>query len=156
MKRGHAFDRIEITGVGGETLFDKWQDGPITYLGMQTSGFPNLITLAGPQGGSVATNFPRGIEEAVDWATGLLAYLREREYNRVEATEAAEQAWVEHVKDMYKISLLGTTKSWFTGYNSNVAGHDKMRYMIYNGGAPKYRERLAEVAANDYEGFSIS
>jgi hypothetical protein len=53
------------------------------------------------------------------------------------------------------MSLLPTAKSWFTGYNSNVDGHDKLRYLIYNGGAQRYRERLAEVAANDYRGFEL-
>ena len=42
-----------------------------------------------------------------------------------------------------------------TGYNSNVDGHDTLRYMVYFGGAPKYRERLAEVVNNNYEGFEF-
>ena len=150
-----AFDRIEFVGTGGRKLSDKWLDGPITYLGLQTTGFPNMIILAGPQGGSVSTNFPRGIEEAVDWATDLITHLRDNGYSRVEPTQDAEDEWTEHVKDTYSYSLLGNTKSWFTGYNSNVAGHDKLRYMIYNGGAPRYRKRLAEVAENGYQGFAI-
>jgi hypothetical protein len=114
-----------------------------------------MIILAGPQGGSVSTNFPRGIEEAVDWATDLITHLRDNGYSRVEPIQDAEDEWTEHVKDTYSYSLLGNTKSWFTGYNSNVAGHDKLRYMIYNGGAPRYRKRLAEVAENGYQGFAI-
>ena len=150
-----AFDRIDFTGVAGRKLADKWIDGPLTYLGLQSAGFPNLITLAGPQGGSVATNFPRGIEEAVDWATALLKHVRKNGYNRVEPTEAAEEEWTAHVKQTYEWSLLGNAKSWFTGYNSNVNGHDKVRYMIYNGGALRYRKRLAEVAENNYRGFDL-
>jgi cation diffusion facilitator CzcD-associated flavoprotein CzcO len=57
-----AYDRIDIRGVGGEKLRDKWADGPVTYLGMLISGFPNMIMLAGPQSGSASTNYPRGIE----------------------------------------------------------------------------------------------
>jgi hypothetical protein len=131
-------------------------DGPITYLGLQVVGFPNLITLAGPQGGSVSTNFPRGIEEAVDWATDLLLHMRENDYSRIEASQVAEDEWTAHVKETYKYSLLGNSQSWFTGYNSNVAGHDKLRYMIYNGGAPRFRQRLAQVAADGYAGFDFS
>ncbi len=151
-----AFDRIEIKGVGGQKLSDKWMDGPITYLGLQVVGFPNLITLAGPQGGSVSTNFPRGIEEAVDWATDLLVHMRENNVSRIEASQAAEDEWTAHVKETYKYSLLGNSQSWFTGYNSNVAGHDKLRYMIYNGGAPRFRQRLQQVAADGYAGFELS
>jgi len=46
-------------------------------------------------------------------------------------------------------------KSWFTGYNSNVPGHEhgKIRYFVYNGGTPKYVGQINEVAANRYEGI---
>lgn len=150
-----AYDRIHLTGLGGRTLFDKWRDGPMTYLGVQTAGFPNLITLAGPQSASVGTNFPRGIEDIVDWTTGLIRYMREHGLKWVDATAEAEAEWTEHVKSMYEGGLIGTTKSWFTGYNSNVEGHDKLRYMVYFGGAPKYRKALAEVADQGYEGFIL-
>ncbi|MBV1906442.1 MAG: NAD(P)/FAD-dependent oxidoreductase [Pseudomonadales bacterium] len=150
-----AFDRIDITGTHGQKLADKWIDGPITYLGLQSAGFPNLITLAGPQGGSVSTNFPRGIEEAVDWATDLITYMNKHGYKRIEPSEEAELEWGEDVKHTYSLSLIPTAKSWFTGYNSNVPDHDKLRYLIYNGGAPKYRERLTQVAEHEYEGFKF-
>lgn len=150
-----AFDRIDITGTHGQKLADKWIDGPITYLGLQSAGFPNLITLAGPQGGSVSTNFPRGIEEAVDWATDLITYMNKHGYKRIEPSEDAELEWGEDVKHTYSLSLIPTAKSWFTGYNSNVPDHDKLRYLIYNGGAPKYRERLTQVAEHEYEGFKF-
>ena len=52
--------------------------------------------------------------------------------------------------------MIADTKSRFTGSNSNVDRHDKLRYIVYFGGAPAYRERLAEVADRDYEGFEFS
>ncbi len=148
-----AFDRIDIEGAGGVKLREKWHDGPITYLGIQVAGFPNLFTLAGPQGASVATNFPPAIETAVEWASEFIEKLVQEGKTRVEAEEAAERAWVEHVKSFYDMSLLANTKSWFTGYNSNVEGHDKLRYMVYLGGSPTYREKLADVASSGYKGF---
>jgi cation diffusion facilitator CzcD-associated flavoprotein CzcO len=151
-----AFDRIEFSGVDGQSLKEKWADGPITYLGLQTQGFPNLLTLAGPQSGSVSTNYPRGIEDVVDWTTQLVAYLRENGYHRIEATTDAEHEWVEHIKTFYEGSMIADTKSWFTGYNSNVDNHDRLRYLVYFGGAPKFRERLDEVAQHGYDGFSMS
>lgn len=151
-----AFDRIEITGLNGQKLADKWHDGPITYLGLQVAGFPNMFTLAGPQGASVASNFPPSIEAGVEWATALIEYLREHNYPRIEASPEAEKAWTQEIMDSYEGSLLARSQSWFTGYNSNVEGHDKLRYMIYLGGAPRYRERLQSIVENGYEGFIIS
>ena len=151
-----AYDRIDIQGAGGRRLRDKWADGPVTYLGLLVSGFPNMVMLAGPQG--AATNFPRGAELAVDWATSFLEYLRQHRYRRFDVDEAAEAEWFEHVKEMYEGLLLRKAKSWITGYNSNLDGHEygKTRYNIYNGGGPKYARRLREMVANDYEGVSFS
>ena len=151
------YDRMDIRGVNGERLRDKWDDGPITYLGMAVHGFPNLVMLAGPQSGSASTNFPRGIESGVDWATELLEYVWEHGYTRLDATPEAETDWSAHVADMYSTMLMRKAKSWFTGYNSNVEGHEhgRIRYFVYNGGAPKYVRRLAEIADNHYEGFTF-
>jgi cation diffusion facilitator CzcD-associated flavoprotein CzcO len=151
-----SFDQIDFTGVDGVRLCDKWADGPISYLGIQTQGFPNLIILAGPQAGSGASNFPRGIEEGVDWATQLVAYMREHRYNRIEATREAEQGWQEHVADRLSKMLVSRTKSWFTGYNTNIENRDKPRLLIYMGGASLYRKIVAGVADNGYEGFELS
>ncbi|MGF1598347.1 MAG: flavin-containing monooxygenase [Acidimicrobiales bacterium] len=148
-----AFDRIDFVGRDGMKLRDKWSDNPITYLGLQVAGFPNMITLAGPTGGSVSTNFPRGIELAVDWATELMRFMLDNGHHRIETTPEAEQEWTDHVRELYAMLLLRNAKSWFTGYNSNVDGRDNKRYLIYNGGNPKYRERLEQVAADHYEGF---
>jgi cation diffusion facilitator CzcD-associated flavoprotein CzcO len=148
-----AFDRIDFIGPGGRHLRDKWRLGPSTYLGVQTAGFPNLLMVAGPQGASVSTNYPRAIEFAVDWNTGLIEHAAERGFRRIEVTPEAEVEWVEHVKELYGMLLLRNAKSWFTGYNSNVEGHDIKRWLIYNGGAPRYRKRLGEIAADGYRGF---
>jgi hypothetical protein len=51
--------------------------------------------------------------------------------------------------------LLSKVDSWMTGINSNVAGHQKRRHVVYAGGAPAYRERCDEVAAKGYEGFVL-
>jgi cation diffusion facilitator CzcD-associated flavoprotein CzcO len=149
-----AYDHIDIRGVGGIELRDKWKEGPSTFLGMLVNGFPNMLMPAGPQSGSASTNYPRGIETGVNWCTDLLVYMRQRGYGRVEATREAEERWTRHVVEMYSQMLMRKAKSWFTGYNSNVPGHEegKVRYFVYNGGAPKYVNTIRAVAEKDYEG----
>jgi len=151
-----AFDRLDITGVGGRKLRDKWADGPVTYLGLLISGFPNLIMLAGPQ--IAATNFPRAIEPAVDWATDLLQYIWSHGHHRVEAGEQAEQAWHEQVARSYSMVLAGRAQSWITGYNSNLSGHEygKTRYNVYQGGAPRYLARIQQAADEGYPGVTFA
>jgi cation diffusion facilitator CzcD-associated flavoprotein CzcO len=153
-----AYDQIDIKGIGGVALFDKWKDAPSTFLGMLVNGFPNLLMPTGPQSASATTNFPRGIENGVGWCTGLLQHMRDHGYTRAEPGLEAEQRWTAHVAKMYEIMLMRKAKSWFTGYNSNVAGHEegKIRYFVYNGGTPKYLEIINDVAARSYEGIVLS
>ena len=153
-----AFDQIDIRGVGDERLRDKWKDGPSTFLGMFVHGYPNLLMPAGPQSGSASTNYPRGIETGVNWCTDFLMHMWEQGYIRAEATREAEETWTAHVIKMYSMMLMRKAKSWFTGYNSNVDGHEHgaTRYFVYNGGAPKYVRRINEVAAAGYEGIMLS
>ncbi len=148
-----AFDQIDIQGAGGIRLRDRWQAGPVTYLGATVGHFPNFLMLVGPQ--TAASNFPRGAELSVDWVTPLLEHMWAHGYQRFDVDEAAEAEWFQHVKDMYQGMLLRNAKSWFTGYNSNIEGHEygKMRYNIYNGGGPRYARMLKEVADNNYEGM---
>ena len=153
-----SFDHIDIQGRDGLTLREKWFDNPSTFLGMLVSGFPNLLMPSGPQSGSASTNYPRGIENGVNWCTDLLEYMRSRDLQYAEATEDAEERWTGHVVKMYSVMLMRKAQSWFTGYNSNVDGHEagKVRYMVYNGGTPKYVATINEVAAKDYEGIRFS
>lgn len=153
-----AYDHIDIQGLGGQKLRDRWNDGPTTFLGMMVHGFPNFLMPSGPQSGSASTNYPRGIETGVSWCTRLLEYMRAHGYTRADPTLDAEERWTEHVKKMYSAMLMRKAKSWFTGYNSNVPGHEygKTRYLVYNGGSPKYVSQINEVAAHDYEGIDFS
>ncbi len=125
---------------------------------MTINGFPNMLIPAGPQSGSASTNYPRGIETGVNWVTGLLEHIWENGYTRVEATAEAEAQWTEHVKSMYSVMLMRKAKSWFTGYNSNVKGHEagNPRYLVYNGGSPKYVNIINEVAEEGYRGIDLS
>ena len=153
-----AYDQMDITGIGGEKLYDKWKDAPSTFLGMLTNGFPNLLMPTGPQSASATTNFPRGIENGVNWCTDLLQYMWDRGLTRADPTREAEERWTAHVTKMYEIMLMRKAKGWFTGYNSNVPGHEegRPRYFVYNGGTPKYVGIINDVAAKGYEGIVLS
>ena len=147
-----GYDRIQIEGVDGQKLGDKWSNGPSTYLGVLSKGFPNLFMVAGPQSVSGSTNFPRAIETGVDWVTGLLEHTRSNGHTRIEATAEAEEDWVKEVVRAHERMLFRRSKGWFTGYNSNVAGHQEghVRYQAYFGGAPRYTEFIDEAAADGY------
>ncbi|WP_428489187.1 flavin-containing monooxygenase [Rhodopila sp.] len=143
-----SFDRIDIRGMGGQRLKDRWQGGPETYLGVMVNGFPNMMMLIGPH--MALGNIPRSIEYNVDWVTGLMRHVHDHGIIRVEATEAGVTTWTDHVKALGVGLLSNEVDSWMTGVNRNVAGKQVRVVNRYSGSAPAYRARCDEVAANGY------
>ncbi|MEM7339030.1 MAG: NAD(P)/FAD-dependent oxidoreductase [Actinomycetota bacterium] len=152
-----GYDRIAIEGVDG-TLGEKWAAGPSTFLGVFTHGFPNMLMVAGPQSVSGSTNFPRAIETGVEWATDFLQHVRAEGHTRFEATADAEQVWLNEVQKFHERLLFRRSKGWFTGYNSNVEGHEEgtVRYQAYFGGAPRYTKKIDEEASAGYPSISFA
>ncbi len=142
---------ISVKGAGG--LAQKWVNGPRTYLGLMTAGFPNLFFITGPGSPSVLTNVVVAIEQHVDWIADCLKHLRASGAERIEADLAHENQWVSHVDDVAAATLFPTANSWYVG--ANIPGKPRT-FTIYVGGFGIYREKCFEVAANNYAGFVMS
>ena len=149
-----SFDRIDIRGVDGLRLKDKWRDGPQTYLGVLVEGFPNMMMLMGPH--TALGNIPRSIEYNVDWVTGVLRHARDNGLTRIEATEAGVASWTDHVKSLRVGLLSNEVDSWMTGINRNVDGKQTRIIARCSGSAPAYRVRCDEVAANFYRELALA
>ena len=149
-----SFDRIDIRGVDGLRLKDKWTGGPQTYLGVLVEGFPNMMMLMGPH--TALGNIPRSIEYNVDWVTGLIRFAREHGLTRLAATEAGVASWTDHVKSLGVGLLSNEVNSWMTGINRNVEGKQTRIIARYSGSAPAYRARCDEVAANGYRELDLA
>ena len=143
---------VDITGSSGQTLRDKWADGPETYLGLMTAGFPNFFTVTGPGSPSVLSNMTVSIEQHVEWISDSLNDLRSRGIEFMEPTRTAEAGWVQHVNDCGDITLLPQTNSWYTG--GNVPGKPRV-FLPYIGGVGPYRAICNEVIDRDYYGFVL-
>ncbi len=144
---------MDIRGTGGQTLAQKWQDGPRSYLGLAHVGFPNFFTITGPGSPSVLSNMLVSIEQHVEWIAGCLGYLAEHGYDRIEPTAEAEDAWVRHANEVADSTLLPAAASWWRG--ANISGKP-LGLMPYAGGAAAYREHCDRIAAGDYEGFTLT
>src|SRR5260370_8400602 len=93
------------------------------------------------------------MESGGEWLSDCVDYVRQRGITRFEPAAAAERRWTDHVVSMYSMMLMRKAKGWFTGYNSNVPGHEegKVRYFVYNGGSPKYVSIINKAAADGYQ-----
>ncbi|SEM55040.1 NAD(P)/FAD-dependent oxidoreductase [Bradyrhizobium sp. OK095] len=142
--------KIDISGRGGETLNQKWEEGPKTYLGLMSAGFPNLFIITGPGSPSVLSNMIVSIEQHVDWIADCLLHMREQGLATMEAGRDAEDKWVAHVNEVAHGTLYPQANSWYMG--ANIPGKPRI-FMPYIGGVGVYRRICDEVAAKGYEGF---
>jgi cyclohexanone monooxygenase len=147
-----AVSKIDIRGANGRTLQDKWAEGPKTYLGLATAGFPNLFFVTGPGSPSVLSNMLPSIEQHVEWISDCIDHVSSRQAKSIEATSEAEENWVHHVNDVAHTTLYPNCNSWYLG--ANVAGKPRV-FMPYIG-VNTYVEKCKEVVANGYEGFRIA
>jgi cyclohexanone monooxygenase len=145
--------KIDIRGRGGQTLNQKWAEGPRTYLGLMSAGFPNLFVITGPGSPSVLSNMIVSIEQHVEWIIDCVAYMRAHRLAAMEANRDAEDKWVAHVNEVAYATLYPTANSWYMG--ANVPGKPRI-FMPYIGGVGAYRQICDEVAAKDYEGFAMT
>ena len=145
--------KIEICGRNGRTLNQKWADGPKTYLGLMSAGFPNLFIITGPGSPSVLSNMIVSIEQHVDWITECLAWMRGRGLEVIEASSEAEEHWIAHVNEVAQMTLYPQANSWYMG--ANIPGKPRI-FMPYIGGVGVYRRICNDVAGKDYQGFVVT
>ncbi|MCY3824164.1 MAG: cyclohexanone monooxygenase, partial [Nitrospinae bacterium] len=144
--------RIDIRGRGGRTLQDKWKEGPRTYLGLMTAGFPNMFTITGPGSPSVLTNMQTSIDHHVEWIGACLVYLRENGMKSIEASVEAEDAWVAHNNEETAKTIRYKCSSWYLG--ANIPGKPRV-FMPYIAGFDVYSKKCAEIVEAGYEGFHL-
>jgi hypothetical protein len=139
-----------IHGIGGVALADHWADGPKTFLGIQTSGFPNFFFPGGPH--AAAGNNPRYNGDQVEFITATLRYLREHGYDTIEVTQEAESRWTDMV-DRGAVNASFTQASYYFG--NNIPGKP-VKYLLNSGGRPKLFKEIARVVDTDYAAFRLA
>jgi cation diffusion facilitator CzcD-associated flavoprotein CzcO len=148
-----SLTRMNVTGIGGVDLRDKWAERPTNYLGYLVAGFPNLFMIHGPGSPGVLAQMITGGERQVDWVTDVIQDMEERGVATIDTTTQAEDGWAAEMAEMAAKTLFQHANSWYVG--ANIPG--KPRYfMIYIGGFDQYLKRCAEQVGHDYEGFVLT
>ena len=148
-----SYNRIDIRGANKRSLKEQWDEELATFLGIQTSGYPNMFMIIGPH--AMAGNNPRAIEYQVNWVTELIQHMRERGFTRAEASRQAQRDWREYVVEQGKDLLRNEVDSWQTGVNINLEGRQTRIVGMYSGGQPSYRRRCEEVARDGYKELNL-
>ena len=149
-----ALSRIDLRGSGGQTIGDKWSEGPRTHLGILVDGFPNMFMISGPQ--SAIANIPVIIDNTVDWIGRVIAHMRQNGYDRMDPTAEACVQWQQQCDAVLAATILPRGEevgSYFFG--ANIPGKPR-RALFYFGGAPSYMQSCEDVAANGFKGLAFS
>jgi cation diffusion facilitator CzcD-associated flavoprotein CzcO len=146
-----ALLRMGIRGRGGLALEEHWADGPTTFLGIQTAGFPNLFFPGGPH--AAAGNNPRYNGDQVDFVVDTLVHARDRGCDIVEVDPAAEDRWTSMVDKWAEMPPSFGEKSYYFG--TNIPGKPR-RYLLNAGGRPKFLKEVDRVRRTGFEAFEMS
>jgi cyclohexanone monooxygenase len=151
-----GLDRIDIRGKRGASLADTWDDGPVTYLGLQVAGFPNLFTLVGPHNGATFCNIGVCGSLQVEWMTEMLEYMRSHQLNCSEANAQSQEKWTAEVYEGFEKTLLMEGDEWWLKIKHHPDGTVTKRALAYLGGGPAYRQICDDSASNGYAGFDLA
>ncbi|HEY9233585.1 MULTISPECIES: flavin-containing monooxygenase [Phenylobacterium] len=86
----------EVTGRDGLTLTEHWRDGIATLHGIHSRGFPNCFIMMNNQSG-FTVNYPHMLNEQARHIAYVVAECGDRGATKVEASQVAEQEWVETI-----------------------------------------------------------
>jgi cyclohexanone monooxygenase len=151
-----SFTSVDIRSRSGQTIKDRWANGPSTYLGMQMSDFPNLFLITGPGGPSVLANVIVTTEQSIDFVAALIEQAQQHDLHVIETDRDAEATWMNHVAQVAEGTLYRhahKANSWYTG--ANVPGK-KVVFMPYAGGVGTFERVLEEVAEDSFRGFTFA
>ena len=82
----------DVVGRDGVRLSEKWAEGPLTYHGLFSKGFPNLFFMGVTQ--TAATiNLPHMLQEQATHIAYVVQHCLANGISWVEASDEAEQAW---------------------------------------------------------------
>lgn len=151
-----ALDRIDIRGEQGLSLKESWADGPSTFLGLQSRGFPNFFTLVGPHNGSTFCNVGVCGGLQAEWVTRMVSYMSNRGLTYSAPSEAAEAQWTEEIYRDFSRTLLAEANAWWVKVTEKPDGTIVRRTLVHVGGGPEYRKRCEQVAYCDYDGFELA
>jgi cation diffusion facilitator CzcD-associated flavoprotein CzcO len=137
---------MTITGRGGQTLNQRWQDGAEAYMGMTVSGFPNLFILYGPNTNLGAGSIIYMLEAQAKYVT-----------QAVQALQAKSLRWLDvkaGVISAYNLMLRRRSKEdsvYETGCQSWYITADGKNTVSWVGYMNEYAKQVARLKLDDFE-----
>jgi cyclohexanone monooxygenase len=134
----------EVYGRNGVTLTEKWSEGASTLHGMHSRGFPNCFIFSPTQSGFTA-NFPHLLDEQSRHLAYILGYATEQGVEVIEASQQAEDDWVQRIIDMAQFNMR-FLENCTPGYYNNEGkpAERSIRNSSYGAGSIAFFKVLAD------------
>ncbi len=145
-----------IIGVNGMSVSEKWSNGLSTYHGMHSRGFPNCFFF-GPAQSAFTATYTFSLDENSVHLAHIMTELKKRGATRVEASQAAEDAWVNTIIQKARLTE-DFQKSCTPGYYNNE-GHVNVNPQnnTYGGGPIEFFKLMKKWRAKgNLEGLELS
>jgi len=145
-----------IIGVNGVSVSEKWSNGLSTYHGMHSRGFPNCFFF-GPAQSAFTATYTFSLDENSVHLAHIMTELKKRGATRVEASQAAEDAWVKTIIQKARLTE-DFQKSCTPGYYNNE-GHVNVNPQnnTYGGGPIEFFKLMKKWRAKgNLEGLELS
>lgn len=138
-----------IKGADGRTLAEHWSGGMEALRGCTATGFPNFMTLIGPNTGLGNSSMILMIESQLNY---MVDYLRTLDALAAGGTKAAldpkpeaVQAWNAHVQDRMRRSV------WNSGCDSWYLDANGRNTTVWPGTTAEFRKVTREVRLEEYQ-----
>ncbi|RAJ62437.1 cation diffusion facilitator CzcD-associated flavoprotein CzcO [Streptomyces sp. Amel2xB2] len=138
-----------VKGADGMTLAESWADGMEALRGCSASGFPNLMTVIGPNTGLGNSSMILIIEAQLNY---MVDYVKKLETlggpsgkAALDARPEAVRAWNDHVQDRMRRSV------WNTGCDSWYLDANGRNTTVWPGTTSEFRRVTKEVRLEEYE-----
>ncbi len=129
---------MQITGVDGADLHERWKGGARAYLGLCVPDFPNLFVVYGPNtnlGGSSIINM---LEAASGAITTLLRHTERAGARSVAVRPEAEERYDDEIQERLRDSVWASCHNWYHEDGGRITTN-------WPGQVKEYQERCADL-----------
>lgn len=131
---------FETVGRDGITLSDHWSEGMLTLHGIHVAGFPNVFIVGLAQAANLVSNVTHNLVDAATTIATVIAHALDVGAEVVEATSAAEAAWVALVEQSPRSFFNNPecTPGYYNGEGALVGQRELRNVSGYPDGAVAY------------------
>ncbi len=153
---------IPIFGVGGQSIYQHWQDGMRTMHGLMVSGFPNLFLCGGGFVFQLGANYAHGIDVQAEHVAYTISELGNRGIKSANVSIEAEERWIADQLDTKGSAFLlgGSPDTCTPGYyhqEGTAKRYRDVRRETYSKGVGAYIRLLRQWRADgELDGLELN